>query len=219
MTWYKLARPDGFDFHTGHTINYREAIGTVVTCPDYAPTAECGAGIHLSQNPNDCFQGASVPCSAYVVEPVAGLITIDEGKSKAQQVRVVQELHDLNALFGWDYSGLMQFLAELPTVPWFQADGHPDQRWRLFLRQNITAARDAAWDAARDAARDAAWAAAMDAARDAACVAVLYVCDGLPLDAYQLALLRARLAVWKKGYGLLCDVNGVLYVYGVEGGA
>ena len=34
--------------------------------------------------------------------------------------------------------------------------------------QELTAARDAAWDAARAAARDAAWAAAWDAARDAA---------------------------------------------------
>jgi hypothetical protein len=26
----------------------------------------------------------------------------------------------------------------------------------------------------------------------------------------------ARMRVWKKGYGLSCDVNGKLYVYGVK---
>jgi hypothetical protein len=28
--------------------------------------------------------------------------------------------------------------------------------------------------------------------------------------------MQARMEVWKKGYGLLCDVDGVLYCYGVN---
>jgi hypothetical protein len=31
-----------------------------------------------------------------------------------------------------------------------------------------------------------------------------------------LAHTKARWEVWQKGYGLLCDVDGVLYVYAVE---
>ena len=67
--YYKLARPDGFDFHTGRTVNYRANIGATVTAPDYEHTAECGHGLHYSANPNDCFVGAKIPCSAYEVTP------------------------------------------------------------------------------------------------------------------------------------------------------
>jgi len=31
--YYKLARPDGWDFYTGKTINYREGIGKIVNAP------------------------------------------------------------------------------------------------------------------------------------------------------------------------------------------
>jgi hypothetical protein len=36
------------------------------------------------------------------------------------------------------------------------------------------------------------------------------------MDAH-LAYARARWRVWQKGYALLCDVDGVMYVYAVEG--
>ena len=75
------------------------------------------------------------------------------------------------------------------------------------------AARAAAGDAARAAAGAAAWDAAWAAARDAVLVARIIVCDGLPLDAEHKNHAKARWAVWRAGYGLACDVSGVLYVY------
>ena len=87
------------------------------------------------------------------------------------------------------------------------------------------AARAAAWDTAGAAARDTAWAAARAAARaaawDTAWDASLYVqthfiCAGLPLDEKHKNYAAARWQVWTKGYGLLSDVNGVLYVYAKE---
>jgi hypothetical protein len=92
------------------------------------------------------------------------------------------------------------------------------------------AARDAAMDAARDAARAAAraavwaaaWAAARAAARaaagDAARDAALYVlacgiCADLPPADAHRQHADARWRVWQAGYGLACDVQGVLYVY------
>jgi hypothetical protein len=96
------------------------------------------------------------------------------------------------------------------------------------------ATRDAAWTAAMAAAMDAAWAAAWDTARDAARSAVrdvaraaamaaagdaaLYVlacgiCADLPLADAHRQHADARWRVWQAGYGLACDVNGVLYVY------
>ena len=64
----------------------------------------------------------------------------------------------------------------------------------------------------------AAGAAAGDAAGDAAWDASLYtrvefICAGLDLEEKHREHARARWEVWSKGYGLLCDVDGVLYVY------
>ena len=75
------------------------------------------------------------------------------------------------------------------------------------------AARGAAWGAAWDAARGAAWDAAWYAARDAAQMAVLIICDDLPIPQQHVDHVRRRWAVWQAGYGVLCDVNGVLYCY------
>jgi len=72
------------------------------------------------------------------------------------------------------------------------------------------AAWDAAWGAARGAARDAAWDAAWDAAFY---TRVKHICFGLKLDAKFRLHAEARWKVWEKGYCLLCDVNGTLYVY------
>jgi len=83
------------------------------------------------------------------------------------------------------------------------------------------AAWDAAWGAARDAARgatrgaawDAAWDAAWGVARGAACFCSLFVCMDLDINFKHFEHMNKRMEVWRKGYGLLCDVDGVLYVY------
>jgi hypothetical protein len=76
------------------------------------------------------------------------------------------------------------------------------------------AAWDAAWDAAGNAARDAAW----DAARDAQLKAMSIICTGLKIDPKHIKHINDRWEVWKRGYALLCDVDGVFYVYGKEQG-
>jgi len=83
------------------------------------------------------------------------------------------------------------------------------------------AARDAASAAARDAARDATWDAAWDATWAAARAAGLYnqvvnICADLKLDEKHIEHAKASWQVWQKGYCLLCDMNGVLYVYAAE---
>jgi len=81
------------------------------------------------------------------------------------------------------------------------------------------AVRDAAWvtawDAIRDAAEDVAEDVAEDAARDAALYAYCLLVKG-KVDAKHFKHAEARMEVWRKGYCLRCDVNGVLYVYAVE---
>ena len=80
-------------------------------------------------------------------------------------------------------------------------------------RDAARAARDAA-RAARDAAGDA-WDAAGAAARAARLKAYYHIVSDLDFKdkAKHQKHVDARWQVWQKGYGLLCDVNGVLYVY------
>ena len=83
----------------------------------------------------------------------------------------------------------------------------------------------AAWDAARaanaaraaDAARVAAWVAAWDAARDAELLALVKVCAGLKLDPKHIRYAEERWEANRRGFRVLCDVNGVLYVYRKKG--
>jgi hypothetical protein len=101
--YYKLAKPDGWDYYTGNTINYRENIGKVVKIPSDAKPQLCSSSvIHACKNPNDCFVGANIPCSAYLVE---GKSLVDNGKKYGfKELYVVSEITDLDKLFGWNYS-------------------------------------------------------------------------------------------------------------------
>ena len=79
-------------------------------------------------------------------------------------------------------------------------------------------ARDSAGDSAGDSARDSAWDSAWDSARDSAWDSALYaqllvVSDLDTLDHKHVLHIKRRWDVWQRGYGLLCDVDGVLYVY------
>ena len=60
ITAYKLARPNGWDFYTGQTIQYRaDSYPHTVRVPNAnAALGMCSAGVgHASSNPNDCFVG------------------------------------------------------------------------------------------------------------------------------------------------------------------
>jgi hypothetical protein len=107
---------------------------------------------------------------------------------------------------------------EIPQIKFFNPDGKPEKEWKVFYGSTWHAAWDAARDAAWDAARDAAWHAAWDAASDAALFAKYIILDDVEFDEKEkyLAYVKARWEVWQKGYGLLCDVDGVLYVYAKE---
>ena len=116
----------------------------------------------------------------------------------------------------WKY--VEEFVTELKTAKyWLKNDGKPLPEWKLF--ETRSAARDAAGDAARDAAWNTAWSATWDAAKDAvgdaAVFARMLVCLDLNIEFKHLAHLNARMEVWRKGYGLYCEVDGVLYVYKV----
>ena len=104
--YFKLARPDGWDFRTGRTINYRENVGKKVFVPRFSDVGDyrlCSdTVIHASRRANDCFVGASIPCSAYEVEGTA--VVEDEEKSGFLSLNILREIEDLDGLFGWKYS-------------------------------------------------------------------------------------------------------------------
>lgn len=104
--YYKLAKPDGWDFFTGNSINYRDNIGKIINLDDCIKDDKpCGHGIHVCKNPNDCFIGAKIPCSAYKVKAYRkNLLGKDNTKSRFSKIEIIEEIIDLNELFGWNYT-------------------------------------------------------------------------------------------------------------------
>jgi len=149
---YKLARPDGFDFFTGKTINYGTNIGGIVKPPK--PDAKlgiCSNGvIHASVKPNDCFVGAKIPCRAFLVEgqPVCG------GKTKYGfiELSILEEIIDLDTLFGWRYSEVIN-----PLNPLLIGKNKVTKSDVKLLKQ---------WDSVRDSVWDSIWDSIRDSVRD-----------------------------------------------------
>ena len=146
--FYKLARPDGFDFYTGRTINYREHIGGIARPPKRGKPHLCSdTVIHASRDPNDCFIGASIPCSAYLVEGKP--YVKDDNKCGFKQLRVIKEL-DPKELFQWDYE-----LACNPVHPFKIKPPKITKKHLALLRQ---------WDSVRHSARGSVWYSVWDSA-------------------------------------------------------
>ncbi len=102
--YYKLARPSGWDFYTGKTINYLDNIGKTVSPPnpDRAKGLCSNGLIHASSKPLDCFVGAYIPCSAYIVEGMP--ILCDSVKCGFTELMVLEEITDLDELFQFKYT-------------------------------------------------------------------------------------------------------------------
>jgi hypothetical protein len=105
-----------------------------------------------------------------------------------------------------------------------------DAAWDAARDAVWAAARDAAWDAARSAVgdavgaatRDAVGAAAWDAARSAVGDAarssardaeLMAQCLIAGLTGKHFDHAKLRWSIWEAGYGVYCDVNGILYCY------
>ena len=110
---------------------------------------------------------------------------------------------------------LEKFMDSIPTIKWYLPDGKPNKAWRLFYGDTWASAWDSAWACARDSARDSASDSAWDSAMDFSLMARMIVVSDLdyPDKKKHKKHVRERINVWCKGYGLLCDVDGVLYVY------
>lgn len=154
-TYYKLAKPSGWDFYTGRTINYRENIGEIVSIPDKKKYALCSNSvIHASANPDDCFIGASIPCSAYQVE---GNPVIESSKKCGFiKLKVIKEIFDLNTLFSWKYSEAINPIHPLKI----QANKVTKKEIALVKKWDSIRAsiRDSVRNSVRDSVGDSVWA-------------------------------------------------------------
>ena len=155
----------------------------------------CKRGLHLTTKRFNWYKWG---CSVYEAE-TKGKIKWQEDKCVVNSARLLKEVP--HPKWWIDCKG---WIETLKSIAWLKPDGKPKKEWKLFETKD--AARDAAGDAARDAAWDAAWDAALFAKG-------IYICSGLNLESKHKTHIRKRMEVWQKGYGLLCDVGGKLYVY------
>jgi hypothetical protein len=189
VTAYKLAKTNGWDFYTGQTINYRENIGKMVVCPtgrESLPSLCTNTVIHASKNPNDCFVGASIPCSAYKVRgiPVVG----DEEKWGFRELEIINEITDLNQLFGWNYNEAYHPINPFTIIPTPVTDKQIQllRQWASVgasirasigasvwasigasIRDSVWASiRDSVWASIRASIRDSVWASIRDSVGD-----------------------------------------------------
>ncbi len=149
---YKLTRRDGFDFYSG-TINYREAIGTTIRVTDYdAPSVgSCGKGLHASRNPNDCFIGSKIPCAAFKVRGIQP-IARDSQKTRYQALKILEEIKDLDSLFGWKYTEAIN------RIHPFKIKRQKITKEEILLVKKWASVRDSVWDSVRASVRDSVWA-------------------------------------------------------------
>ena len=104
-TYYKVARPDGFDFYTGKTINYRESIGRIVRVPTFEskdkPAICSPSVIHASRQPIEALGYGKIPCALFRVEGKP--VVEDTDKAGFKEFRVIEEIPEDSK---GDYFGL-----------------------------------------------------------------------------------------------------------------
>lgn len=155
MNFYKLAQIDGYDFYTGKTINYRDNIGKTVTCPNYNQRGELctDSFIHASREPNQCFIGAKIPCSAYLVS--GRPIKEDKNKCGFKNLRVIEELKPAE-LFKWRYEEVCH-----PMNPINIHAPKITEKHKILLKACISvraSVRASVGDSFRDSVWDSVWA-------------------------------------------------------------
>ena len=148
--FYKLAQPDGWDFYTGNTINYRDNIGKVVRRRNLGKIKLCSDNcLHASRDPNQAFIGAKIPCSVYLVEGKA--INEDSSKAGFKQLGVLEELNPIK-VFKWRYeeacNPVHPFKIKPPKITQFQIDLL--KRWDSVGTSVWDSVGTSVWDSVRD---------------------------------------------------------------------
>jgi hypothetical protein len=165
--FWKLARPDGWDFYTGKTINYRENIGREIICPKFNASGKLcsSAFIHASRTPNQCFVGASIPCSVYYVKGKP--IIEDNDKCGFERLFIVKELQP-EKVFEWNYAEAINpinpFKLPMPEI----TEQHIGliKKWSSVSNSVETSVRDSVWSSVCASVRDSVWTSVWTGVRD-----------------------------------------------------
>ncbi|KKN82029.1 hypothetical protein LCGC14_0312960 [marine sediment metagenome] len=114
--YYKGTQLDGFDWHTGRTINYRTALGSKAIHPRPNPAADlCSDGVlHASPTPEGVFIGSRIPLALFRVEGTP--VVEDTEKAGFVELTVIEEL-DPAKTFRWNYAGAASPVNPLLLTP------------------------------------------------------------------------------------------------------
>jgi len=213
--YYKLARPDGYDFYTGKTVNYRENIGKTVKVPqtNYKDKSVlCTASVlHASKNPNDCFIGSSIPCSMYIVK---GTPTVRATKKNGfKKLFIIEEIPEtqMDKRFGFKYSE-----AKNPVHP-FKIN--PPKINKKYI--NLVHIWGSVWDYVLDSVWSSVWDSVHDSVWDSVHDSVWdYVLDSIQdsiLDSILNSVLNSVLNsildyVWSSVRGSIWAYIGSLFI-------
>jgi len=183
-TYYKLAKPDGFDFYTGKTINYREGIGKTILCPNGDKTKGiCSSGvIHASADINDAVKYAKLPFSAYIIQGKP--VVADKDKCGFLKIEVISEIIDIDSACGWNYTEAINPINPLKIKPKKVTKNDIEllKKWasvRDSVRASVGASvgdsvgdsvrasvrasvGDSVWDSVGDSVGDSVWASVWD---------------------------------------------------------
>ena len=160
MNYYKVAKQDGFDFHTGKTINYRSNIGKIVKCPNQSEFNELCSNnvIHASKEFLQALSYGEIGCSIFKIsgKPVSK----QDDKLGFKQFKVIKEITVKN----WNkayYSIMIYILEDVKNN--FDNEKHKDvtdainQTIQVFINANKTGKIDgSAARSARSTAESAA---------------------------------------------------------------
>ena len=154
--YYKVARPNGFDFHTGNTINYRDNIGKIVKCPSKSTQYEICSDtvIHASELFLDALFYGELPCSVFVLQGTP--VVESENKHGFKSLKVIREIDTTNWFQA--YCKFMIWMLEdlknnFDTKQEKDITNAINQTIQVFVnaQKNGTINESAAWSAARSA--------------------------------------------------------------------
>lgn len=178
--------------------------------PEIIDVKMCEKGYHLTTKPENWYKFG---CEFYEAE-AEEIIEWGEDKCVCKSARIISKVPKPEWIIKVE-----DFIKSLPKFKFGKQDGKPLKEWRYFEKETLIAARDAAWDAARDAANNAVRDAANAAGYAALYTRFLIISDLIDKNEElkkHWTFVKKCWQVYQKGYWLRCDVNGILYVYGVK---
>ena len=162
--YFKLAKADGWDAHTGNTINYRENVGKLVKAPKQVKDGFelCSdTVIHATKDPLNWLNLTGLPFSLFVVEGVPTVKRDD--KCGFSEFTVLKEIpaNRFDELLGFKYSEAIKPLDPRAIIPPTEIETKV-----LTLMYDWDSVRSSVWASVWDSVWASVWASVWDSVRD-----------------------------------------------------